>query len=100
VRYEKFGRIISYDNEQLRTTLMPAYRQILALFRDKLWLAEAETRSYAGALVDFIEIWERFLSESIPGEVILALNHSEESLQPMYAHIESVVSRLQKKLSG
>ena len=58
-REEEFTRIIEYDNRQLREELIPAYRKMVNLFRDNMWLAESETKEYFGQLIEFVELWER-----------------------------------------
>ncbi|HEY0104463.1 MAG TPA: hypothetical protein VGB91_00150 [Rhizomicrobium sp.] len=98
-RYDRFGKMIEYDNGQLRTALMPAYREMLSVFRDRMWLSEPETRRYFSTLVEFVEIWERFLSETIPREVLVAVEHSEKKLIPFYDHVERKVDSRRQQLS-
>jgi len=95
----QFEGTVQYENQQLTNVAMPAYRQMLALFREKLWLAEPQTRAYLNSFVEFVDVWERHLQKSIPVEVITAIGHSEANLHPFYQHIEGMVDRLQKELS-
>jgi hypothetical protein len=37
--------------------LMPLYRKMLDTFREKMWLAEADTRQYLAALIEFVDVW-------------------------------------------
>lgn len=74
--YAPFGKIIEYDNKQLREELMPLYRKILDLFTEKYWLAEEDTRAYYQDFLEFVEVRERYLAEALPGEVIRKLEHS------------------------
>lgn len=99
IHRSKFAKITEYNNEALRTTFMPAYRRMLTVFRERLWLAEPDARQYLGQLVEYVDIWERFLSESIPGEVIQAIGHSEEKLLPFYQYVEQTVDQLRTELS-
>ena len=98
--YAPYGKIIEYDNKQLREELMPLYRKILDLFTDKYWLADDETRAYYQGFVEFIEIWERYLSEALPGDVIRKLGHSENNVLPFYEHVEQKLSALQEEINA
>jgi len=82
-----FHKLIEYDNKQLEEELMPAYRRMGQLFRDNLWLADLDTRAHYQKLIEFVELWDRWLAKSIPWEVIERLGHSEESLKPFYDHL-------------
>ena len=97
-RGKEFTEIIEYDNRQLKEELIPAYRKMVNLFRDNMWLAEAETKKYFESLLEFVELWERWLAKSLPPEVIKALEHGEESLHPFYDHLQNKHDELRKKL--
>src|ERR1700674_558617 len=45
----------------LREILMPLYREMVSVFRKKMWLAEPETRVYFTALVEFVDVWDKVL---------------------------------------
>lgn len=96
--FEPFSEIISYNNKQLETELLPKYREMLKIFTENLWLADPETRKYYTELSKFIDIWDRWLSKSIPPEVMEILNHSEDKLLEFYEHIESKLDYLKKKI--
>jgi hypothetical protein len=98
-RSDDFGKMIHYDNAQLREELLPAYREMLTIFRDHMWLAEPETRRQFGELVRFIDIWDRWIAGSLPSEVLTELRHSEADLQPFYAHIEEKHDQLRLQLA-
>jgi hypothetical protein len=89
----------SYDNVSVSDTLLPAYRQMIRIFRDKWSLAEPETRRHVPALVEFVEIWERHLKGAVSGEALERLAHSEENLKPLFAHLETTHDRLRRVLS-
>src|SRR5882672_3454171 len=72
-----FSAIIDDDNKTLRETLIPAYRQMMTIFREKMWLAEPETRIHFSDFLEFLEIWERVLRKALPNEVIGKLGHTE-----------------------
>lgn len=98
-RWKDFERIIDYDNRQFTEELVPAYRRMLEVFRDNIWLAELKTRGFFNKLLEFVEIWERWLARAIPYEVVQKLGHSEETLEPFYRHLEQKHDELRERLS-
>lgn len=99
-RFEPFKKTIEYDNTQLRKELLPLYHQMLDIFRNNYWLAEPETRSWFTELSDFVELWDRWLADSIPPEVIEKLHHTEDRLQPFYGELETRLELLRGELAG
>lgn len=99
-QYEPYGKIIEYDNNQLREELMPLYRKMLDLFTEKYWLADEDTRAYYQDFLEFVEIWERYLARALPGDVIQKLGHSEENVLPFYEHVERKLSALQEEVNA
>jgi len=97
-REAKFDKIIEYDNRQLAKELMPAYRQMVKIFRDKMWLADPDTKEHLPKLLEFVEIWERWLAKSLPREVIEALGHEEKDLDTFYAHLQNRLIELRNKI--
>lgn len=97
-RGKEFKEIIENDNRQLKEDLIPAYRKMVILFRDNMWLAEDETKKYFKPLLEFVELWERWLVRSLPVEVIQTLEQGEESLHPFYDHLQDEHDELRKKL--
>jgi hypothetical protein len=73
---------------------MPLYRRMLETFREKMWLAEPETRQYLSALIEFVDVWERHIRGTMPGEVVLEINHTEQNLHPFYEHLTQTHDRL------
>jgi len=96
----EFQRIIEHDNSQLRDHLLPAYQEMLDLFRDNMWLADASTRAHYPQLLRFVEIWNRWLNESLPPEVVEKVEQREETLKPFYENIEEQMERLRSKLES
>ena len=88
-RSSEFGKITEYDNEQLRTDLLPAFKQMAKLFRDNYWLADPDTTKYYKSLVEFVELWDRWLAKAIPPEVMTELQRDEQNLEPYYIHLQS-----------
>ncbi len=99
-RWPAFSAIIDDDNKTLRDILLPAYRQMLATFRERMWLAEPDTRQYFMNLVEFIDIWDRHIRDAMPGEVIEFLDHGERNLSSFYAHLEETHDRLRRELAA
>lgn len=98
-RFAPFKKIIDYENEQLKGELVPMYRQMLALFTERYHLADGSTRGYYEGFLEFVELWNRWLADSIPAEVIERLDHREDKVQPFYEHLEAKVSELQEKIA-
>lgn len=99
-RRSEFTNIIEYDNKKLQADLLPAYHQMTKLFRENLWLAEPETRSHYASLIEFVELWDRWLAKAIPAEVIERLEHSEEKLHGFYQHLQQKHEELRQKLQA
>jgi hypothetical protein len=97
-RADEFNRIIEFDTDKLQKELLPAYRRMANLFRESYWLAEKETRAYFPAVLEFVEIWERWIAGTLPIEVWRNLNHTEDNLAGFYQHISSVHDELRSRL--
>ncbi len=98
-QFEPYRSIIEYDNMQLREEVIPLYRKMLDIFTDKYWLADEDTRDYYQNFFEFVEIWERYLAESLPGGVLKKLDHTEGNVHPFYEHIEQKLSALQSEIN-
>ena len=92
-----YDKLQDYNNRQLAEEIIPLYRKMLAIFTDGMWLAEPSTLRHYAALVEFVEIWNRFLDQSLPREVLQQIEHKEETLQPLYADLEHHLSTLNKR---
>ena len=90
---------IEYNSQQLQDGLLPAYREMLRLYREKSWLAESGATEHFTAMVEFIDIWDRFLAKAIPRDVLQKLDHREETLEPLYQHVETTHELLRSKLA-
>jgi len=95
---EAYTSILEYSEKQLKEELVPAYEQMVKLFTDRMYLAEASTRTHYKKLVDFVEIWKRFIAKPFPSSVAYEIGHSEQALQPLYDDLECNFKRLQNKL--
>ncbi len=98
-RFAPFKKIIDYENEQLKGELVPMYRQMLVLFTERYHLADADTRAFYEGFLEFVELWNRWLAESLPAEVVERLDHREEKVKPFYDHLEAKVHSLQEQIA-
>lgn len=98
--FAPYKKIIEYDNKQFRDELIPLYRKMLDVFTDKYWLADQDTRGFYQNFLEFVEIWERYLAESMPDDVLVKLGHTEQTVHPFYEHIETRLSELQAKMKA
>ena len=87
---EKITTQIEYENKQLVEKIIPAYRQMVNVFKENYWLAEEQTKTHFPTLVKFVEVWERYLSRTRPMDVIKEINVSENELMPFYKDIEKI----------
>jgi hypothetical protein len=94
----QFERIIEYDNQQLSNELIPLYAKMLDLFTKEMHLAEPSTRTHYAALVEYVELWERYLRESLPQTVAEQVPADENTLMSLYDDLEKHFERLQAKL--
>jgi hypothetical protein len=98
--FEPFKKQIFYDNKQLREELIPLYRRMCKVFSKNIGIVNQSTRKWYYELTRFVEIWERWLADSIPVEVIIEIEHKEERLFPFYKDLENNMSELLRKLAS
>ena len=91
--------IIDYHNKQFLEELIPKYREMLALFTERYHLADAETREFYPLLLEYVEVWNMWLAESISAEVVKAIDHREENVKPFYEHLERKMQQLQDEIA-
>jgi hypothetical protein len=99
-RSPEFTRLIEYDNSKLHEELLPAYRKMVTVFRENYWLPEPETRSFYPELVEYVEVWNRWVDKALPVEVLKRLDHGEAKLGPFYEHIERLHDAIRNKLKA
>ena len=97
--WPRFAKVIEYSDEQLRKDLVPLYRAMLLHFRENLWLSERTTLAFFPALLEFVEIWNRFLSGTLPAEVLEFAKHEESALTPFYEDLLEQFDRLTRQLA-
>lgn len=96
-QYEKF---FDYDEDQLRNELIPLYQQMLEHVKANMWLAEPSTLEHFDALVEFVEIWNRFLAKAMPYEMLELIDHKESALFPFYDDLQSQADKLREQLAN
>ena len=96
---DSYTSILDYSEKQLKEELVPAYEQMEKVFTDKMSLAEPSTRAHYKKLVDFVEIWKRFIVKPFPAAVVNEIGHTEAGLQPFYDDLEKHFTRLQTELA-
>ena len=99
-RRDEFMKAIEYDNKQLTESLLPSYRKMAIIFRENYYLAENETRDFFKSLIEFIDIWDRWLDKSIPYEVIEEFGYGEKLLHPFYENLEIIHNKLRDRLAN
>jgi len=94
----EYIRLFDYNNEQLLGDIVPLYQKMLAVFTEQIGLAEESTLTHYPALVEFVEIWNRFVKKSLPRDVLDKIEHKEETLTAFYADLRKQFDRLRKRL--
>jgi hypothetical protein len=97
-RWPSFERLAEYGNRQLVEEIIPSYRKMAEFFASKMHLAEPSTISYFPALLEFVEVWTRWLDGSLPVEVLGQLGHSESTLFPFYENLLQNFTRMHREL--
>ena len=86
------------ENQTFRDVLMPRYRDMLNVFREKMWLAEPETREFYQQFVEFVDVWDKILADKLPRSIAVTIDHTEQNLKPFYAHLEEVHDRFRRDI--
>jgi hypothetical protein len=94
----RFAPVIDYNNRQLADVLLPLYRRMVKHFAENIGYAEPSTLKHFPALVEFVEVWERWLDKSLPAEAAAKLQHDETKLFPLYREIAVQLDRLQAEV--
>jgi hypothetical protein len=95
-RWPQYEKIMEYESKQLREEILPAYREMVGLFISKMHLAEPATRGHLSELINFVEVWDRWMDGSLPKEILPRLDHSEKRLYPLYEDLEKQFAALQR----
>jgi hypothetical protein len=97
-RFPDWEKLTQDENRRFTEEIIPAYGKMVELFTLKMHLAELSTIQHFPALLDFVEIFNRWLDQSLPAEVLGQLNHSEEKLYPFYGDLAHNFARMQQAL--
>jgi hypothetical protein len=97
-RSDEYDKLADYSDAQLRDELIPLYHKMLDHWTANMAQGEPSTQRHFATLVDYVEIWDRFLKRTLPAAVIKELGHEEKKLYPLYEDIERNVSRLRAEL--
>lgn len=98
--FKPFQNSVIYDRTQFREEIIPLYDKMVAIFTDNYYLAETDTKKWYKELLNFVEIWHRYIKEAIPREVIPELKHTEENLESLYLDLDFQIDKLKKELSN
>jgi hypothetical protein len=97
-RWPQYEKIFDYSDQQLEEEIIPLYRDMLAHMTKHMGLAEPSTVKHYGALVEFVEIWNRGLKRTLPAKVVIRIGHEERKLDSFYQDLEMQAERLRKEL--
>ncbi len=95
-----YSGVGEYGNQQFKEEMIPTYEEMAKLFKERMYLAEPSTRSHYSKLVDLVEIWKRFLANTLPCTLANEIVRSAIELRPFYEDVEKNFAQLQKKLSS
>jgi hypothetical protein len=88
------------DKKYLEEVFLPDFREMLRLFREKMWLAEASTLPYFETIVVYVDAWELSLRKVITGAVAIELQRpTEAKLRQFYSDLEATYDRLRRELT-
>lgn len=97
---KQFDNSIKYDNKQFAKDVLPTYDKMITIMHENYYLANYETKEYYETFFIFVDIWHRFLEDSIPRETISKLNHKEENLKPFYDDLNNQLNKLIEELKS
>lgn len=98
-QYPVMVKNIQDEHETFRNVLMPRYRQMIDVFREKMWLADPTTRVFYYDLIEFVDVWDKIINEKAPLWVATEMGHSETKLHPFYEHLEKMNDDLRLQIS-
>jgi hypothetical protein len=87
------------EHRTFRNVLMPRYREMISTFRERMWLAEPETREFLPALIEFVDVWDKIIDRSLPHAVASTIGHTEKNLIPFYEHLHKLHDKLRAEVS-
>lgn len=97
----QYDALSDYDQRYLAEIFLPDFREMLRLFREKMWLAEPSTLPYFGTIVAYVDVWELSLQKVITGRVAIELQRPVETkLTEFYTDLEATYERLRRELAN
>ena len=91
-------KLLEFNDQQFRSIMLPQYERMLMVFQEKYWLAAETTRARYPDLLQYVELWKRFLAGTIPGEVLTTFDVREDQLRPLYENLEAEFEARQRML--
>jgi hypothetical protein len=98
IAWPYYHKILDYDQRQLDEEILPLYREMLSHMTKHMGLAEGSTLNHYELLVEFLEIWNRGLQQTLPAKVVNRIGHEEARLHPFYEELEMQAKRLRVQL--
>jgi len=98
-REPEITKNIEYENKKHVEESLPAYRNMITIFRNNLWLAEANTVAHFPALLEFVELWDIWMARAIMPEAMKSFDHTEEKLLPPYEDLQRRHDELRQRLA-
>jgi hypothetical protein len=89
---------IQDESETFRSVLMPRYHDMIDVFREKMWLAQPETREFFSQLVEYVDVWDKILARKLPNSIASSVGHTERNLHPFYRHLQEMHDRLRMEV--
>ena len=93
---EPFQTSLEYENERFTREDLPAYDQMLEIFKSKLFLSYPSTKQWFDPFSQYVDHWHR----PLPPQALMKLNISVKPLLKFYADVEKHADDLRRKLSG
>ena len=92
-------KVIEYDNDQWKKDLLPLYHKIADIFTQNYWLAEPETKEHYMKLIEYVEVWDRWLDKAITIQTVSELINDDNELEPFFKEIDYRSGILRKELA-
>jgi hypothetical protein len=100
LRTDQLNRLTEDDKKYLGEVFLPDFREMLRLFREKMWLAEPNTVPYFGTIVEYVDAWELSLQGVITGAVAVELQRpTDAKLREFYTDLEATYDRLRHEIT-
>jgi hypothetical protein len=100
-RVDDLNKVLSFYDDQFKTTLLPLYELMEKNFREKMHLAETSTQQHYAELIRYVELMTRyFADDGLPKEVLARMGIEEKVLHPLYEDLEKHFGRLQDILTA